>query len=137
MSGLLLDTHVWIWYAGGHAELRKPVVKKITDALHNNHVYVAAISLWEIAMLDKKRRITLEMPCLEWINKSVRLTRMSIVPMSPEIAVESTSLPGHFHGDPADQLIVATARVEGLTLVSRDSRILEYSKHHYVSTIKA
>jgi len=98
---------------------------------------ISAISLWEISMLEAKTRILLDIPCLEWMNKAIKLTHCQIFPLTPSIAVESCSLPGNFHEDPADRIITATARVEGLTLFTRDERILEYSSKKYVSTVKA
>lgn len=137
MSSILLDTHVWIWYVSGSNELSKSVRSKITSALSNNEAHLAAISLWEICMLDKKQRIILEMPCLEWINKFLELTHVHILPITPAIATESCYLPGKFHEDPADRMITATARVEGLALVTRDTRMLMYSREKYITTIKA
>lgn len=137
MSALLLDTHTWIWYMNGDAELGSSAKKAITAALRSNAVHLAAISLWEICMLNKKQRIVLGMPCLEWINRSIELTRIRVLPLTPEIADESCDLPGEFHGDPADRMIVATARVEGLTLITRDAKMLTYSRSKYISTMKA
>ena len=122
MSSILLDTHVLIWYLNGDDELGGAVRKKITYAIHENNVHLAAISLWEIGMLSKKQRVVLEMPYLEWINKGLEATRINIVELSPAIANESCDLPGKFHEDPADRMIVATARVENLTLVTRDRK---------------
>ena len=136
MSGLLIDTHAWIWYINGSDELGKSTRKAMTTALHNNQAHLAAISLWEIGMLDKKQRIILEMPALEWINKSIDITHVRVLPITPSIAIESSHLPGKFHDDPADRLIVATARIEALTLVTRDKQILAYSEHKYISTTK-
>lgn len=134
---ILLDTHIWIWYVNGNESLNKSVRKTITSALYHHEAALAAISLWEICMLNKKQRIILEMPCLEWINKSLELTHVRVLPITPAIAEESCRLPGDFHPDPADCLITATARVEGLTLVTRDKHILNYSKHKYISVIWA
>ena len=134
---ILLDTHVWVWYINGSEELNKSIRKTITSALYHNELAFSAISIWEICMLNKKQRIILEMPCLEWINKFIDLTRIRILPITPSISVESCDLPGSFHSDPADCLIVATARVEGLTLITRDKRILNYGKHKYISVVKA
>lgn len=136
MSGFLLDTHVWLWYASG-IELTKSIQKTITDALQNRNAYLAAISLWEVCMLDKKQRITLDMPVLEWINKFIDVSFIQIIPLTSAIARESCFLPGEFHEDPADRMIVATARIEQLTLITRDARILTYNKHHLVSTLSA
>lgn len=137
MTSLLLDTHVWIWYLNGSSDLKKSLQKNITNGLYNHEVFLAAISLWEICMLEKKQRIILEMPCLEWINRFIDLTHIHIIPISPAIAAESCYLPGKFHDDPADRLITATARVEGLALVTRDARILSYGQDKHISTIKA
>lgn len=136
MSSLLLDTHAWIWFANGDENLKKSIRNKIEDAIQQNSIYIAAISLWEIGMLDAKKRIIIGMPSLEWVNKSVELMHLQILPITPSIAIESCMLPGSFHGDPADGLIVATARVEGATLVSRDKNIIEYSKSKYVSVLQ-
>ncbi len=136
MTALLLDTHVWIWYINGNDELNKKSHKTITSAIYNNSVYLAAISLWEMCILEKKQRIVLEMPCLEWINKSLELTHIRLLSLTPAIATESCYLPGHFHTDSADCMIVATARVERLTLVTRDTRILAYGQSKYISTMK-
>ncbi len=77
------------------------------------------------------------MPCLEWIKNAIDYTHAQILQLSPEIAVESCNLPDSFHDDPADRLIVATARVKALSIVTRDKRILEYSKQKYISAIKS
>lgn len=137
MNRVLLDTHVWIWYLNGDQQLKKPVQKKIDQALYDREAFLAAISLWEICMLDKKQRIILGMPCLEWINQFLKLTPMQIFPLTPQIATESCFLPGTFHDDPADRMITATARVERLTLITRDDRILSYSREKHVNAIKA
>jgi PIN domain nuclease of toxin-antitoxin system len=131
-----LDTHVWIWFINGSEALSKAIQKKINVAIQENKIGIAAISLWEISMLESKKRIILDMPCVEWINKSLKITHTFIFPLTPAIAVESCSLPDMFHEDSADRIITATARVEGLTLLTRDQRILEYSKKKYVSAIK-
>lgn len=137
MNSILLDTHIWIWFVNGNEELAKPIRKKINAAIQQNTIAIAAISLWEIGMLESKNRITLGMPCLEWINKSIELTCLQVLPLTPTIAVESCSLPGSFHGDPADRLIIATSRVEGATLITRDDKILKYSQKKYISALRA
>ena len=137
MTTLLLDTHVFIWYVNGNEELHKRTRNLIDAATHANGLYLAAISLWEISMLDLKQRIILEMPCLEWINRAVKALHLQIVPITPSIAVESCNLPGNFHGDPADRLIIGTARAEGLTLATRDATILDYAKTKLLSAVKA
>lgn len=132
MKGVLLDTHVWIWLMEGASELGLTHQKMINRAVKESHVAVAAISLWEISMLVMKGRIRLEKPLLAWIKEALALPGVELKPLTPEIAVESSQLPDGFHGDPADRLIVSTARVRGLTLLTRDDKILEYAKKEYL-----
>lgn len=134
---ILLDTHAWIWYAMGSTELTKSARKSIELSAQDRTLWLAAISLWELSMLETRKRIILGMPILEWINESITQIPLQIAQLSPVIATESCNLPGKFHDDPADRLIVATARTGNLTLLTRDTRILSYSREKYVSTIKA
>lgn len=134
---LLLDTHIWIWYVMGSPELKKKDQDLITQALCHHEAYLAAISLWEIAMLEKKQRIILDMPCLNWINTFMTATPIQCVPLTPDIAVDSCNLPNSLHNDPADRMITATARTKNLMLVTRDERILHYGKQSFVLTHSA
>lgn len=135
MKSILIDTHIWIWYANGDKKLSHEEKKIISQGFLDSKVHIAAISLWELAMLEKKQRITLDMPCLEWIRSFFQVTHCQLVPMTPEIAVESCCLPGDFHDDPADRMIAATARVEHLSLMTHDARMIQYGKNHYLSVI--
>lgn len=132
MKKIVLDTHAFIWHVNGEKTLSKATQKQIDAASQEGGLYLAAISLWEISMLDKKKRILLDMPCLEWLQQALELTHTQVLPVTPAIAVESCHLPGDLHEDPADRLIVSTARVENLTLLTRDTRILRYGENKYV-----
>jgi len=79
-------------------------------------------------MLEAKGRIRFPKLCLDWAKEALAMPGLSLLDLSPEVAVESSRLPGQFHGDPADRIIVATARVHGLLLVTQDLKILEYGK---------
>lgn len=136
MNDIILDTHVFIWYVNGSEELSKASQKHIDNAIQSNTLYLAAISLWEISMLDAKKRIVLEMPCLEWIQQAIRATQTQVLELTPTIAVESSRLPGEFHGDPADRLIVASARSKAFTLATRDTNIVAYGKKKLLSVLK-
>ena len=135
MRALLLDTHVWIWLMEGLPDLKQPHLEIINKAAGESMVWIAAISLWEIGMLSRKGRIRLEKPILSWINESLSLPGIQLQALTPLIAVESCQLPDEFHGDPADRLIVATARVNDLILITRDEKIVEYGKKEYISVI--
>lgn len=137
MKGLLLDTHIWIWLMEGIPLLGNKYKKLINTATQNSGVYIAAISTWEVSMLAMKKRIVLEKPVLAWLNQALALPGVTLKELTPDIAAESCELPENdkFHGDPADRLIVATARVYGLTILTHDKKMLGYAKQDYVSVI--
>ncbi|MCM2323574.1 MAG: type II toxin-antitoxin system VapC family toxin, partial [Oligoflexia bacterium] len=96
---------------------------------------IAAISVWEIGMLEAKGRISFPITCSDWVNQTLSAPGISLVPLLPEIAIESSRLPGVFHGDPADRILVASARNLGASLVTDDSKIKEYGKDGHVRII--
>ena len=123
MKDLLLDTHVWIWLSlEKHDSLSTKARESIKQARHK---WISAISLWELAKLVEKGRISFSIPLSTWIARSLNEVTIYIAELLPEIAVESTQLQG-FHQDPADQIIVATAREHNATLITGDQRILDY-----------
>ncbi len=132
---LLLDTHVWIWLLSDEGEMKLSAVRALEEAARRGLVRVSAISVWEVAMLEAKGRIRLAKECLAWVDEALRAPGIALVPLTPEIAVESSRLPGGFHGDPADRILVATARRLGATLVTRDERILAYGKAKHLNVM--
>ncbi len=137
-GSLLLDTHCWLWIQhGGENELSRESIRAIEDAARRGALLLSAMSIWELAMLVSKGRVTLQTPLLDWVREALRTPGLSLVPLTPEIAVESTRLPGNFHGDPADRIIVASARETASTIVTRDRLILAYGKQAFVRTISA
>jgi PIN domain nuclease of toxin-antitoxin system len=122
---ILLDTHVWIWWTHGDANLPTDLSAEI-DRHEGDGIGVSAISCWEVAKLYEYGR--LELPCSidEWMREALLYPGVRVVDLTPEIAVESTRLPAPFHRDPADQIIVATARVLGISLATLDSKIRAY-----------
>ena len=120
---LLLDTHVWIWLS---LEKNKSLSEKSKKAMDSSdHKWISAISCWELAKLVEKKRISFSIPSLAWIRRSLNEFNIRVADLSPEIAVESTVLRG-LNRDPADQIIVATARILGMPLVTADKQILEF-----------
>ena len=135
---LLLDTHCWLWIqSGGEGEFSPAIIAEIEQAGERGALLVSAMSVWELSMLAAKNRVILRTPLLEWVREALKTPGLSLVPLSPEIAVDSTQLPGQFHGDPADRIIVASARYTGATLLTRDRGILNYSKQLHVRAIAA
>jgi PIN domain nuclease of toxin-antitoxin system len=133
---LLLDTHVWIWLMAGSSELDTKVRQAINRALGSGALRITAISLWEIALLVARGRIFLGKATGLWFQEALADPGPAIEPLTPSVAVESYHLPGRFHADPADRIIVATARVTGATLLTRDRRILDYAAHGHLSVLQ-
>jgi PIN domain nuclease of toxin-antitoxin system len=136
-QSLLLDTHVWIWLMLAAAELGISERTAINRAAAPGQLRIAAISVWEAAHLASRGRIALHRPLAQWIGEAVSAPGLSIEPLVPQIAVEACSLPEAFHRDPADRLIVATARVANATLMTRDQRILDYAARGHLAAIAA
>jgi PIN domain nuclease of toxin-antitoxin system len=134
---LLLETHVWIWFMLANAELAVSGRTAINRAAASGELRIAAISLWEVALLASRGRIALRRPLARWVREAVSVPWLSIEPLLPHIAVECCTLPEAFHRDPADRLIVATGRVIGAALMTRDRRILEYAARGQLTTIVA
>ena len=135
-SPLLLDTHYWIWLQAGTREaFTGPLLKAIQKAAENGRLMLSVISVWEIGMLECKGRIQLSAPCEQWVREALAMPGLSLAPLTPEIALASTRLPQPFHGDPCDRIIVATARALGARLVTRDAKILAYSRKRHVATL--
>ena len=132
-NAVLLDTHAWLWLMTGAADRFSQATLDFVDAAARaGAVFVPAIAVWEVAMQDAKGRITLDAPCDIWVERALSAPGVKLIPLSPRIAVDSTRLPGSFHGDPADRMIVATARATQATLLTCDGKILEYAKLGYV-----
>ncbi len=121
---LLLDTHVWIWAQEQPERLGPRTKRLLTGAEHENAV--CPISTLEIARLVAAGDVRLSIPLAEWIAQSMATLAAHTLAMSHDVAIEAYALPGTFHRDPADRLLVAAARRNGLTLVSADDRILAY-----------
>lgn len=134
-SGFLLDTHVWLWLGSGDARLSIKIQKLIDKANSEKQLYVSAISIWEIAMLHAKERIDLGKSTIIWVNEALQNSGINLLTLTPEVAVLSCELPDHFHGDPADRILIATAKHHNLTLLTKDEKILNY--HKFVNVLSA
>lgn len=130
---LLLDTHYWIWFqAGAQDQIDHKALKAIEGAAADGQLLLSIISVWELGILEAKGRIRLQIPCEQWVKEALATPGLSIAPLTPEIALDSSRLPGSFHGDPADRIIVATARRMGARLLTRDHKLIEYGKQRHV-----
>jgi PIN domain nuclease of toxin-antitoxin system len=124
----ILDTHAWIWWHMSPDKLSRKAQKVIENMNRTNEILLSAISLWEFSKLLEKKRIGISCDPEDWIKSALDMPKLRLVPLSPILAYRSTILPQPFHNDPADQIIVATAREENATILTKDERILAY-KH--------
>lgn len=134
---LLLDTHIWLWVVAGSTELSTPARQAIDKAAAEGALRIAAISLWEIALLASRGRIVLGKSISLWLDKALAEPGPAIEPLNQQVAIESYALPEVFHPDPADRMIVATARVTGAVLMTRDRQILDYAARGHLTAIAA
>jgi PIN domain nuclease of toxin-antitoxin system len=133
---LLLDTHVLIWLVEGLDQLRPASRRAIDAAARADGVAVSAISFWEVAMLASRGRISLKSPIPGWRAQVLDLPGVREAPVTGAAGVEAVLLPGRLHDDPADRLLVATARLFGMRLATQDRRLLRYGAAGHVATLK-
>jgi PIN domain nuclease of toxin-antitoxin system len=134
-TGLLLDTHVWLWLESEPGHIGKPAANRIRKAAQDGKLWVSVLSVWEIGMLVAKERVRLSMPVDEWVRQAAATPGMRLLGLSPEIALESSRLPDSPHGDPVDRMLMASARMHNLTLISQDKKILAYAKLGHLKAI--
>jgi len=134
---IVIDTHVLIWAVQDDPRLGKQSRKIIGDTTRQSRILVSSITPWEIAMLVEKGRIALGDDVGRWIDKVLALRGVQVAPLEASIAVSSVRLPGNFHADPADRMIVATARFHQVPLMTADQAILDYGAKGHVGTLAA
>ncbi|MGO9797096.1 MAG: type II toxin-antitoxin system VapC family toxin [Terracidiphilus sp.] len=125
---LLLDTHTLLWMVEDHPRLGAETARTLNRAAREERIAVSAITPWEIGVLVAKKRIDLHRDLMEWVRSALSRPGISVVPLEPEIAVACTHLPFEMHPDPADRILVATARHLGATLVTADQALLELAR---------
>jgi PIN domain nuclease of toxin-antitoxin system len=135
---LLLDTHIWIWVLEGAVpEIGHAAQNQMTESGAMGRVLVSAISVWEVGMLEAKGRVRFSLEIGEWVRRALTAPGVRLAPLTPEIALDSTRLPEPVHGDPADRILIATARRMGATLVTRDTKIIDYGRQGLLTVIDA
>lgn len=129
MKGIILDTHAFVWAADGETHRFSPDVRlQLQTAMTEDRLFLAAISLWEVAMLVGKRRIGFGMAAEEWLDQALRISGAQVIAL--DTATAGLSIRLALHGDPADRLIVAAAITQGHTLCTQDGKILAYASEH-------
>ena len=124
---IVLDTHILIWWVTADLTKLSPnAISAINQELAGGEIIISSITAWEIAMLIAKERIVISMDLNEWLSTIEQIEAVRFYAVENDIAVKSVALPGEFHKDPADRMIVATARKLGCGLVTADEKILNY-----------
>lgn len=119
----LLDTHVWVWWLTPESPLTRAERSALDTAAAKRQLFVSPISLWEAQVLHAKGRLELPLPFPEWISSAADTEVVQLVPLDLAVILARNALPDSFHGDPADRLIVATARAHALPLATHDAAI--------------
>lgn len=135
MIPLLLDTCAAIWLLE-----KEPISDAAADALNDAldldvPVYVSPITSWEVGLLSARGRLPLSMAPLAWFSSLLKVPGVELTELSVKIFVESSFLPGQPPKDPADRIILTTAREHGLRIMTRDSELLTYASHGHVQAI--
>ncbi|MFJ1300694.1 type II toxin-antitoxin system VapC family toxin [Pseudomonadota bacterium AL_CKDN230030165-1A_HGKHYDSX7] len=123
---IALDTHALVWWAAGDEQLSRGAREAIEAELEEGEILVSAISAWEVAMLVRAGRLALTMNVQAWLDTVAEVPAIRFVPVDVRVSVDSVDLPGEFHEDPADRLIVAMARHHSVPLVTADMKIRDY-----------
>ncbi|MEN9870071.1 MAG: hypothetical protein RLZZ171_1059 [Cyanobacteriota bacterium] len=122
---IVLDTHIWIWWVNNSPRLTESHKQWIQD-YQAHGLGISIISCWEVAKLVEKNRLVLSVPVDEWLQTALAYPGVQLLNLTVPILVQSTQLTG-FHNDPADQIIVATAKVYDCLLLTADGKILDYA----------
>ncbi len=123
---IVLDTHALVWWVTADPTLSKKAKTAIERELAGGQIIVSAISAWEIAMLAEQEKLVLSMDVSNWLATVSEIEAVRFLPVDVEISTKSVRLPGDFHKDPADRMIVATARKLAAPLVTKDEKIRAY-----------
>lgn len=125
----LIDTHIWIWYLDGVEDrIHAPALELLRRCVRGDGLLVSDISAWELGMKAAKGQIRLSPSPAGWVAAAGRRRGLDFLPVDRSTLLAGTSLPGEIHGDPADRILMATAALTGLPLVTADHRIVEYAR---------
>ena len=120
---VVLDTHMWVWWLTPSSPLKRGEREALDRAAARHELHISAISLWEAQVLHARKRLALPVPLSDWLARAADPAVLSVLPLDVDVVLAADALPASFHGDPADRLIVATARAHAMQLATRDAAI--------------
>jgi PIN domain nuclease of toxin-antitoxin system len=123
----LLDTHAWIWWVTADRRLSRRAKAAITSAATTGDLWLSLISVWEVAKKVEKQQLVFDRPIDQWLDQALSVQGLIVAEITRPILVDSCRLPQSFHGDPADQILVATARHQAAVLITKDQVIRRYA----------
>ena len=123
----LLDTCAFIWMAEGTS-----MDDQAERVISGGKLKVSPITAWEVGLLVARERLAIRAKPGIWFQQHCDFYDIELAELNTEILVDSSFLPGKVHGDPADRIIIATARAEGMTIMTRDKEILDYARQDHV-----
>jgi PIN domain nuclease of toxin-antitoxin system len=135
MTQLLLDTHVWLWMVSAEPGIKPAVQEALELAAFEQNLYLSPISMWEVALKHSRSRLALDRPVRQWLAHAATMPGLQLATITPSVAAECAELPVDFHGDPADRIIAATARSEGLTLVTHDKALIQLARQGHFKVL--
>lgn len=124
MTPPLLDTHAWVWWMNGDAKLPEVIRRHLDDCPPDQRPYLCDISLWEVATLVMLRRLRLSLPLDQWLARAADVRTVQLLRLTAPVATDITRLPQSFRRDPADRIIVSTARMQGCPVLTHDRAML-------------
>lgn len=124
----VLDTHAWLWWVMRDARLSATALDAVERGQSERTLWVSAFSIWEVAKKVQEGQLVLDRPLDDWLDQATTPTGLHVAEVTRAVLVESCRLPGGFAGDPADAIIVATARSLAAVLVTKDQRIRGYNQ---------
>ena len=134
LGNLLLDTCTMVWLFND-SKISDAAWEAIDEAASRSALLISPISFWEVGMLVAKSRVALARPLRQWVRRILENPDIRQARMDPQVLLDSSFLPGNPPRDPADQIIIATARHHSLTVVTRDRSILDYAAQGHVSAL--
>jgi PIN domain nuclease of toxin-antitoxin system len=134
VRGILLDTCAVIWLGLGQ-RMKPSSLELIADNAVDNQIFVSPFTAWELSLLSSRGRLNLGMDAANWLTDFLRRDGMALAPLPVSVLVAAHQLPGAPPNDPADRILIATARQFGHAIVTRDRRILDYGDAGLVQTV--